>query len=154
MRSETESGDRRSSRDSMGILTDWPSARPPDSVATPRSRIGFADFRAFLPRARLIYPPPQIRSGTVTCDPRDFSRCPEDPNGLAVAPGRLSPGAFAPLAPRFRRLSYISGTPPLNLAVSPEMAPESAGSGGHSHRIFSADAAVSLVVVCLGRARC
>ena len=67
---------------------------------------------------------PGMRSETESGDRKDFSRFHEDPNRSAVDPGRLILGPFAPLAPRFRRLSYISDTPPLNLALASGMRSE------------------------------
>ena len=66
---------------------------------------------------------PKAESG----DRQDFSRFPEDANRPAADPGRLILGPFAPLAPRFRRLSYISGDAPLKVAPVPharEFAPK------------------------------
>ena len=58
----------------------------------------------------------------------DFSRFPEDSMRLAIDLGRRILGPFAPIAPLFRRLLYISDAPPLNLARAPRIPPEG-GSG-------------------------
>ena len=51
---------------------------------------------------------------------RDFSRFPADPMRMAIDLGRRILGPFAPLAPLFRRLLYISDARPLNLASCAE----------------------------------
>ena len=54
-----------------------------------------------------------------SCDRRDFSRSPADRMRLAVDPGRLILGPFAPIDRRFRRLLYNSDASPPNLALAP-----------------------------------
>ena len=80
-----------------------------------------------------------MRSETGTCDRRDFSRSPEDPNRLAVDPGRLILGTFAPLAPRFRRLSYISDNPPINRSLAPRMLSDTESGDRRDFSRFHAD---------------
>ena len=50
-----------------------------------------------------------------------ISRFSEGPNRPTVGPSRLIPTPFAPLETRLRWLSFVSDTPPVNLARAPRM---------------------------------
>ena len=126
MRPETEPGDRRNSSRFH---------EDPNRLADDPGRLILGAFAPLAPRfRRLSYIPdkpplnralaPRMRPATESGDRLDFSRFHEAPHPSAANPGRLILGPFAPLAPRFSRLSYISDTPPLNLALSPRMRPE------------------------------
>ena len=105
------------------------------------SRIVFSDFRAFPTRRRLISPSPCERVGKPgrANAAREFSGRPEDPRRLTVDPGRRVLVEFAPTAPRFRRLSYISEAPPADRARAPIMRPEAISSASRGFSGFHED---------------
>ena len=72
-------------------------------------------------------------------DRRDFSIPHEGHMRLAADPGRLILGPFAPLAPRFGRLSYIPDAPAGNRLRAQRKRPETASGDRRDFSIFPGD---------------